>query len=181
MPISPSDILWKLSAASSAVGDSMMSSGPGTNLGKYMSSDTITDNVIDNVFTDLTGSQNATSQVDYQCIFIHNSNATLTLFNTVVWITNEVAGGANIALANDNMGATIHNSTTAQATQISFHTTTPVGIGPFSSPTTQPAAISLGSIGPQQCAALWIRRTATNSGPLNLDGITLMVHGDTPS
>lgn len=42
----------------------------------------------------VTGDENAASDVEYRCIFVHNNHATLTLQGVVVWLSAEVAGGS---------------------------------------------------------------------------------------
>lgn len=179
MPILTTDIVWKLSTTVGSAGSTTASSGAGTNLGKYMATTAVVNNTLDNVFTDLTGSENTTSQSDYQCVFVHNQNASLTLFNVVVWISVP-SSVTTIAIATDNIGPIAYNSSSPQAAAIAFDTAIPVGISSFSSPNSQNNGILLGNIPAQNCAALWIKRTATNSAPVNLDGFTLSLYGDTP-
>lgn len=179
MPIASTDLIYKQSVTGGAAGNSLVGGVPGTNLGKYIATTAVVDATIDNLFPDVTGDENAASNVDYQCLFVHNNHATLTLQNAVVWLYSEIAGGANTAIATDNIGVTALASATAQATTIATKDTAPVGVSAFSSPTTKATGLPLGNIGPGQVAAIWVRRTATNSAALNNDGVTLRVEGDT--
>lgn len=177
MPIASADILYKLSVATGSAGNSTGGT-PGAALGKYVSTTVITDAALENIFPNVSGDENAASNVDYQCIFVHNNHATLTLQDTKAWLVSDVAGGATVAIGVDPTAASAKTSSSAQAVQVADKDTAPAGVA-FSAPTTKPAGLALGDIGPGQVKALWVRRTATNSGALNNDGFTLRVEGDT--
>lgn len=178
MPIASTDILLKLSAPGASAGNTTAAGSPGASLGKYISTTVVVDATMDNVFPDVTGDENAASNVDYQCIFIHNNHATLTLQNAVLWMASEVSGGVNMAVGADTTAPSAVGSSSAQALTIANKNTAPAGVA-FSSPTTKAAGVSLGSIGPGQVKAYWLRRTATNSAAINTDGLVVRVEGDT--
>lgn len=179
MPITTADLLLKLSITTGTAGNQAAQPNPNLSLGKYISTTQIVDNTLNNLFDDISGDENAAGTVDYRCIFIHNNHATLTLIAPVAWLAAEVAGGANAAIAIDNIAASAVGSAAAQAAQIANETTAPTGVGAFSSPTTKAAGLALGDIGPGQVRAIWVRRTATNSAAINNDGVTIQVTGDT--
>lgn len=178
MPIASTDILYKYSVTTGAAGNTTAGTAAGSN-GKYISTTPIQDATLDNLFDDVTGDENAASNVDYKCIFIHNNHATLTLQSTKIWLASEVAGGANTAIATDNIGITPVGQSGAQASTIANEDTAPTGVSAFSSPTTKAAGLTLGDIPAGSCVAVWIKRTATNSAAQNNDGVTLRVEGDT--
>lgn len=178
MPIASTDILFKFSTTAGAAGNTTASGGAGTSLGKYISTTLITDATLDNLFPDITGDENAASNVDYQAMFVHNNHATLTLQNAFAWLAAEVAGGANTAIGVDATAASAVGSSTAQAVTIANKNTAPAGVS-FASPTAKASGVSLGSIGPGQVRAIWVRRSAANSAALNNDGVTIRVEGDT--
>jgi hypothetical protein len=99
--------------------------------------------------------------------------------NAVTYISAEVSGGTAVALAVDGTAASAKGSSSSQAAQVANENTAPSGTGGFSSPTTAGTGLSLGSIGPGQVKAVWVRRTAANTGAVNNDGFTLAVTGDT--
>ena len=143
-----------------------------------MSSTQWTGGTIRDLFDDITGDENAASDVEYRCIFIHNSHGTLALTNAKVWLSAEVAGGASVALALDGTGVVSATSASAQAERIANENTAPTG-ETFTSPTTKAGStISIASLGAGQCVGLWIRRTAANTAALAADGFTLQVQGD---
>ncbi len=173
------DILWKYSV--SAAAGNTTASAASTSLGDQISTTQWTGSVLNDLFDNISGAENAASTVDYRCIFIHNNNASNTYENVVVYLSAETAGGANIAIATDNIAASAIGSASAQAALIASETTAPTGVSAFSSPTTSGTGLSLGNIGTGQCRAIWIRRTATNSAALSNDGVTIAVTGDTGS
>lgn len=178
MPIASTDILFKKSVTSGSAGNTTAGGGAGTSLGKYVSTTVIADATLDNLFPDVSGDENAANNVDYQCVFFHNNHATLTLQNAVVWLSADVAGGSNIAIGVDPTAASAVGASAAQALQIADKNTAPAGVT-FSAPTTKAAGLAIGSIGPGQVKAVWVRRTATNSAAQNNDGGTLRIEGDT--
>src|SRR6266478_4836199 len=103
-----SDVLFKLSAPGASAGNTV-SGVPGDSWGNYISTTQVSLTPLDNLFPDLTGAQNAASQVDYAVLFIHTNTASgNSMLNTVAWLTSslDVAGGANIAIAGDTFGST---------------------------------------------------------------------------
>jgi hypothetical protein len=183
-----SDILFKLSAPSASSGNSATGT-PGSSWGNYISTTVISNTPLDNLFTDITGAQNAADQVDYACIFIHNNTASgNSMLNTVAWLPLSlfVAGGALVALAGDTFAASAIGSGSQQAVKITAATNAPAGVSGWVSPTsTAPTfpsytnGIQLGTIAPGNCRAVWIRRSAQNTAPVNNDGFTLEVDFDT--
>lgn len=179
MPINGSDIRLRYSIAAGTAGNQLASGGPGTSRGRYVSTTVITSGVLNNLFPDVTGDENASMNVDYQCVFIHNAHATLTLQNTRVWMASQVAGGADAAYAVDPTAASALGAAGVQAAEIGSKDVAPTGVGPWLTATAKAGGAVLGNIGPGQVKAVWIRRSATNSGATSNDGLTLRVEGDT--
>lgn len=178
MAIVATDVLIKGSTTAGSAGDSLAQAVAGSNLGKYMATTQVADATLNNAFPDLTGDENLASQVDYQCIFVHNNHATLTYQNVVVWLSAEVAGGVTCAIGLDTTAASAHGGASAQALTIANKNTAPAGVT-FSAPTTKATGLSIGNLTAGQVKAVWVRRTAANSAALNNDGVTLSFSGDT--
>lgn len=174
MAITAADIEWRYSVKTGSAGNSTAGTAAGS-LGKYMS---LTEVVFGDLFDDVTGDENASSDVEYRCIFVYNDHATLTYQNSVVWIDSQQAGGTDLAIAIDGLPASPKGQTTAQADEVADEGTAPTG-ETFTAPTTKATGLSLGNIPAQQCRAIWIRRTANNTGAVNNDGGTIKVAGDT--
>ena len=136
------------------------------------------------LWDNVSGDENSLSNVEYRCVFIHNSNASLDLTSTRVWISAENGAGANIAIGLDDVGSTPANGwligdAGPQAKEVANEDTAPNPAITFSSPTSKGTGLDLGTIGPGRCKAIWIRRSATNSGAVTGDNVTLRVEGDT--
>lgn len=182
------DILFMLSAPGASSGNSV-SGTAGNSWGNFISTTQLSSTPLDNLFTDITGAENAAGQVDYACVFILNNTASgNSMLNTVAWLPLNlfVTGGATIGLAADPASASAKASGSAQAAKITAATNAPAGVSGFVAPTnTAPTApsytngIQLGTIAPGFCRAVWIKRTATNSAPVNNDGFTIEIDFDT--
>ena len=178
MPIVEADIRYHLSVTTGP-GLSTAQPDPNASLGEFISSTEM--NLAapaNNLFDDVSGAENAAADVEYRCIFVRNSHATLTLQGAVLWLAAEQAGGAEHAIGLDPAGVVDEDLATAQAAEIATEGDAPAGVT-FSAPTTKGAGLAIGDIGPGQCQAIWIRRTATDSSAVNDDGYDLRVEGDT--
>lgn len=174
--ITSGEILYKYSV-SAAAGNTTAGTAAGS-LGDQISTTQIPDATLNALFDDVSGAENAASDVEYRCVFVHNSNASNALQNAAIWLSAEVAGGASVAIGVDTTAASAIGSGAAQALTVADESTAPSGVS-FSSPTTFGTGLSLGTIPAGQCKAVWFRRTATNSAALNNDGVTWSVQGDT--
>jgi hypothetical protein len=178
MPIVAADIKIKLSILTGSAGNSAAQPDPNASLGKYISTTEIVDATINNLFDNVTGDENAASEAEYRCIFVHNAHATITYENAVCWLSAEVAGGAVAAISVDTTAASAIGSASAQAKQVADENTAPA-TQTFTSPTSKATGLSIGNLTPGQCRAIWVRRTAANTAALNNDGVTISVEGDT--
>lgn len=185
--VSPSDVQFFLSAPSASAGNAQAGT-PGSSFGKYISTTQLSGTALNNLFPDLTGAQNAASQVDYACLFILNATASgNSMLNTVVWLPSsaDVAGGATVTIGLDPAAASTKTTSSVQAAVITASTNAPSGVTTWVSNTgTDPSSpsytngLQLGTIAPNQCRAIWVKRTATNSSPVNNDGFGLQVDFD---
>jgi hypothetical protein len=184
-----SDILLKLSAPGASAGNTT-SGTSGNSLGNYIATTVISNTPLDNIFPDITGAENSASQVDYACIFVHNNTASgNSMLNTVVWLptSSYISGGATLQLAADPTGVTTLASSAQQAVKITASTNVPAGVsGWVSNTSTVPTSsnsyangVYLGTIQPGYVYAIWLKRTATNSSPVNNDGAGIQVNLDT--
>lgn len=176
MPIASTDILIKYSVKTGTAGNQTAGTAAGS-LGKYISTTQITTATLSNLFDAITGAENAVSESEYRCIFVHNNHATLAYQNVFVFISAEVAGGANATIGVDPTAATAVGAASVQAVEVANEDTAPAGVT-FSAPTTYATGLAMGTLNAGQCRAVWIRRTATNSVPLANDGVTLRFQGE---
>lgn len=176
MAITASDILFKLSVVAAA-GNTTVST-PAASLGDQISTTAITDASLHNLFDVITGDENAASDVEYRCFFVHNAHATLTWESVFVWINSETAGGASISIGLDPAGVTAVGAASAQAATIANESTAPSGVT-FSAPTTKAGGLSVGNVAAGSVFAVWVRRTAANTAALDTDGAVIKCEGDT--
>jgi hypothetical protein len=181
MAIAPTDIIFRLTVKAGAAGDSTAQAAP-TNpttgsLGGFTST-TVMAAGANGLFDDISGTENAASTVDYRAFDVLNNHATITLNNAVVYLSAEVAGGASIAIAVDNIGP-VAKASAAQGANIATELAAPTGVGAFSSPTTAATGLALGNIAPGQIRRVWVKRSAANTTALDADGVTFAVTGDT--
>lgn len=177
MAITATDILFRLSVTTGP-GNSTAQSDVNLSLGEFLSTTAITDATLNNLFDNVTGDENAASDVEYRCIFVFNNHATLTWQTVVCWLSAEVSGGANAAIGIDTTAASANNSAVAQALEVVNEGTAPSGVT-FSSPTTKATGLSIGDLTAGQVRGIWVRRSATNSAALDNDGVTVRCEGDT--
>lgn len=174
-----SEIVWRYTTTAGAAGDTTAGTAAGS-LGKYASTTAWAGGAANDLYPDISGTDNAASRVDYRGLAVLNNNAANVAQVAVAYISSETAGGASIALGVDPTAASAKGATTAQLVTIASDTTAPAGVG-FSSPTTAAAGVALGDIGVAQVRGLWVRRSAANTAALSTDGATLAVQVDTGS
>lgn len=178
-----SEIQLLLSAPQAASGYTSPGSVYNSN-GRWVSTTQLNADVaLDNLFPDLTGPQNAASQVDYQCLFVFNSDTTTSITNIYAWIpSSSITGPVDWAVGADTTGTSAYNSFSAQAGYITSPTIVPSTVMTWYAPSlASSGGAAMGTIGPQDVAALWIRRTATNSPAFTGAGFDLQVTFDVVS
>src|SRR3989304_3681462 len=115
MAIVAGDILFKLSIKTGTAGNQSAQGDVNASLGKYISTTELSGTALNNLFDDVSGAENAASDVEYRCVFVHNSHGSLTYQGSVVWLSAEVGGGASIAIAIDDIAASPIGQAGAQA------------------------------------------------------------------
>ena len=177
-----SDIVFLLSAPGASTGYTSTGTA-GNSRGKYASTTVLSGTPLDNLFTDITGAENAASQVDYACLFVLNNTASgNSMINTIAWLPTslDVSGGATIQLANDNIGITTKGASAVQAATIASTTTAPTGVSAYvGTSATNAGGINVGTVAPGSVFAVWFKRTAHNTAPVNNDGFSLQIDFDT--
>lgn len=177
MPIVESDLKWKLSTTAASAGNTTAGT-PGGSLGGYVSTTELASGALHALFDAVGGTENAAGRVEYRCVFVHNAHPTNTLYGARVWLEAEVAGGAVAAISVDSSPAVPVGLSSVQAKSVAGETTAP-SAQTFTAPTLGSAGLDLGDLPAGHVRAVWVRRTAVNSGPLDGDGVTLRVEGDT--
>lgn len=133
--------------------------------------------ILNNLFDNVSDSEALAGDVEYRCVYVHNSNGSSALTDAKAYITsNTPSADTTIAIGVDPAGVG-NGSSTGVATTAANENTAPAGVT-FSTPTTDAAALALGTLGAGQSAALWIRRTVTAGAmPVSSDPFTIRVIG----
>lgn len=142
MPIQASDLLYKLSVKTGSAGNSQAQADPNASLGKFISTSAWAGGVLHDLFDAVSGDENAASDVEYRCVFIHNNHGSLPLLNPVMWLSAEVAGGASIAIGVDPAAQSVIAQGSAQAAEVATEGDAPAGVT-FSAPSTLPTRSSI--------------------------------------
>lgn len=172
MAIVASDIKFLLSAPVASAGY-VLPGSPGNSLGIYASTSQLstTSNGLDALFTDLTGAQNAAGQVDYQCVFIWNSNSNHAMLTPYAWLPVSLLGNTNtasFAIGADSITPSALGSSGPQAVGIANPLQAPSGVTTWKTPSTiSTNGVALPNIPAGSVQAVWIRRTANGAAGLN--------------
>lgn len=154
MPIISTDLKIRYSGGAG-------NSSQAASLGGVKSSTEITDNSLNNIFSDSGGSESLAGSTKYRCVYIHNAHGTLTADNAKVYIgTNSSSTDTTWEIG---VGTAAINGTEQT---IADEDTAPSGVT-FSSPTTYAAGLALGNIPAGQHKAVWYKRITT--GPAAAD------------
>lgn len=162
MPIISSDIKYKLSGGA-ANADPLLSLG-----GAISSVDAAA-----TVFDDVSSAEASAGDIEYRCVYVKNTHATLTYQGAKIWIqTQTPSGDTDIAIA---LGGEGLNGT---AETVANENTAPVGES-FSAPSSFAGGLTIGNLAPGDRYPVWVRRTVTAAAAVYADSFTLRVQGDT--
>ena len=178
MPIATKDIQFYLSVPNARQGW-RMTSIPAQSLGGYVSATPLNMSVpLNNLFDDVTGEQNEAGRVDYRCIFIRNSHATLTLRDARIWIEPFAGAAAMVLVGVDPIGVTKQDIVARQAAIVSSPLEAPGGVT-FYRPVSKAIALLLGNLISGNVCAVWVQRSIHNVEPVDNDGFVFRVVGET--
>lgn len=172
MPVTATDILVKYSV--SAAAGNTTAGTPAASLGDQVSTTQVFGTALNNLFDDVSGAEASAGDVEYRCVFVHNSHATDSAFNVEVSVQSEVGGGATMEIALDNIAVSAVGSASAQAATVANENTAPSGVGAFGV-----GPLSIGTMGPGTVKGVWVRRTVpAATAAMSNDGATLRVTGE---
>jgi len=149
-------------------------SDPNAAIGGAISTTEVTTATLHNLFDVVSGSEASSGDVEFRCIYVKNSHGSITLENTVVWISSNTPSG----------DSTIDIGLGSSAIDATEQTVAGEGFAPsavtFSAPSTLGTGLSIGSLAAGSTKAIWIRRTINvSAGVYDADTATLNVGGDT--
>jgi len=140
----------------------------------------ITDDVLNNLFPDVTGPQSTAGATHWRCIYIHNNHATLTLTNAKIWIAQDTTSANDeIDIALDPVA--IGSNTAVTVTDTSTGSSTPAGISiPGTRPSSSGTALTIGDIPATSKKAMWVRRVVqAGASAYTNNNFQLQVSGET--
>lgn len=166
MPITATDIEFRLSGG-------VANADGNASLGGAISANAVS-GALHAFFDRVTGVEAAAGDIEYRCLYVRNSHATLTLYGVIAWILSNTP--STDTLIEIGVGASAVNGT---ETAVADESTAPAGVS-FSAPASYGAGLALGDIPAGQHRAVWIKRTVTaGAAAYSTDGATLSVQGDT--
>ena len=168
MPIVASDIKVRLSGGSS-------NSDPNASLGGVKSSTEVTDNTLNNLYDQVSGSESASGDTEYRCVYIHNSHASLSMQNVRIYIsTNSTSPDDTWEVA---LGSAAINATEQTITD---ETTAPTGVTFSNTAISYATGLAPPDIPFGQHKAIWYKRIVTaGAAAFNNDSITVNIDCDT--
>lgn len=175
--IFPADVRWYLSNPAASTGYSGNGT-PAASLGGWMSVTQVSTIPLDDVFGDLTITQNDTRQVDYRCLFVVNFTATgFTMKNPYVWFPDlfYVPAGAGLKIGIDPVGVVPYQSSTQQAAIIANSLIPPPVIKWYGPSDFYTFGLPLPDLVPAYTVAIWLQRTATNSVAFTPQSLSLQI------
>lgn len=114
---------------------------------------------IDALFDGVSSAEASAGDVEYRCVYLHNSNVSSSMLSAVVWVSaNTPSGSTTLDIG---VGTSAVNGTEQT---VANEGTAPSGVS-FSAPASQGAGLALGDIPAGQHKAIWLRRTVSASAP----------------
>lgn len=152
---------------------------PNASLGGVRSSTEVTDDVLENLFDDVSNAELVSGIVDYRCIYIYNDNDVDTWqavrsFRQVPTPSADTIFAMGVDPAGPGDG-----TTTGVAQTIANEATAPTGVT-FTSPSDYAGGIVIGDLAPNTGHAIWLRRTVSaGASSVAEDSLGLRAQGDT--
>lgn len=167
MPVLPTDLKFILSGGAA-------NTDPNAALGGIISATEVVDDVLNNLFDNVSGAEHAAGDINYRCIYVKNNSAVIA-YNTKIYIsTNTPAADDTIEIGKDLAGLN------ATADTIANESIAPDPAVTFSSADGYVNAINLGDIPAGQVYAIWIKRIVTAGATAQVnDNAVIAVSVDT--
>ena len=131
---------------------------PNASLGWVISSTEVVDNTLNNLFDNVSWVEHTAWDINYRCIYIKNTNATDTAYNSRIFIdSNTIAVDDTINIGKDLAGVGDGSSTWVADTIADEHTDPDPAVT-FTTAVDYVNAILLTDIPAGSCHAVWIKR-----------------------
>jgi len=150
-------------------------SSPAASLGGIISSTEVTNNSLNDLWDDVSGTEATAGSTEYRCVYLKNTHATLSLTLSKAWIdTNTTASGDAITIGLDLAGVN------ATADTISVETEAPSPSVTFSTAVDKASGLNTGTVANGQYYGIWIKRVVNaGAGAATSNSYILKWEGDT--
>lgn len=146
-----SDIAKRLSGGAS-------NNDPNLSLGGKMSSTSIVNNALQNLFDNVSSTERVSGSIEFRCFYFVNTHSTESLEDAVVYIASQTPSeDTDIEIGLDPAGVGDGDST-GVATDIPDETYPPDGVS-FSAPANAGTGLVVGTLAPGDAIAVWVKRT----------------------
>ena len=153
MAVALSDIDWRLSGGAA-------NTNLGAALGGQISYAELVSAIFNGLFDDVSAAEATAGDVEYRCVYVINRNESDSLTSVVVWIGSQTSSpGTSLDIGLDPAGNG-NGRTTGVAATIANESTAPAGVT-FSAPSSSGTGLSIGTLGPGEGRAIWVRRTVS--------------------
>jgi len=177
MPLSSLDIVFYYTNNASQATNTL-------SLGGSISSNTIPDNVANNIFDDVTGDEASTGDTEYRAIAVKDTNSSYDMLNAKVYITGYTRAGSGydtISFALEKVtGTTIQLVADESTAPNTVRFTTPVGVANWTVEGAPSATLSYGTLTAGNWFGLWLRRQVpAGATAYSNRSCTIMIECDT--
>lgn len=171
MPIVATDLLQFMSPSGNT--------DPNLCLGGTISATQITDNVDNNLFDDVTGTEASAGDTEYRGRYFKNNHATLELITARVFIATQTTSADDAVSIGKDPAGSGDGSTTGIMATIANESTAPAGVS-FSAPATYGAGIDLLVMTALKVHGVWDRRiVSAGAVAINANQYQVTIQGET--
>jgi hypothetical protein len=152
---------------------------PDDSLGGQISNDQISYSIIENLFDNVSSGEASSGDTEYRCYYIINTSDTDSADFAVYIGVETPSADTQIDIGLDPAGVG-DGISTGVATTIANESTAPAGVT-FSHPTDVGSALSIGTLGPGDAQAIWVKRVVSSSAASSpRDDVSIRHAVDTP-
>lgn len=171
MPVTATDLKAYLSGGAS-------NTDKNASIGGIISSTLITDNVVANLFDNVSYAESVAGDIEYRCFYLKNTNGTDTVTAVLAWIQSQTPSGSTVIAIGLDPAGVGNGSTTGVAATPADENTAPSGVTFSTSPVDAASGLAIGTMTAGQAIAIWIRRTITALAPsVAHDPATIRIQG----
>lgn len=180
MPIVSGDLKFNksLHTVAASVGNGNTHDLEIESLGLGVSLDELVSGQLHGLFDAVPSAEAQDGRVEYRCIYVVNTHATLTLYDAKIYIaTNTSSADTTIDIALDLVSGNGEDSTIALVDEVDSSDLLSAAV--WGAHPTYESALELGNIAAGEQRAIWIRRTINAGTAASADAATLALRGDT--